>query len=154
MSRKLPAPIPFSRRLAAALGMSLVLIALCVIQPGPMQTEVLAASDYASQIHSQIHLYHEAAEQGSMDAQHMLGCFYDLGLGVPEDLEKAAYWYRKAAEQGHAEAQYNLGIMLYTGDGIPQDKKEGVQWLRKAAVQGYDEAQEYLDELPKTEGGR
>lgn len=44
--------------------------------------------------------------------------------------------------------------MLYTGDGIPQDKKEGVQWLRKAAAQGYPEAQEYLDELPKAEGGR
>lgn len=94
------------------------------------------------------------ADQGDVRAKYLLGDMYAEGIGVPQDKAKALYWFRKAAEQGHAEAQYNLGIMLYTGDGIPQDKKEGVQWLRKAAAQGYDEAQEYLDELPKAEGGR
>lgn len=103
----------------------------------------------------------KAAERPRLDADPQdaagrlaLGRAYEEGDGVPWDAAQAAVWYRKAAEQGHAEAQYNLGIMLYTGDGIPQDKKEGVQWLRKAAAQGYDEAQEYLDELPKAEGGR
>ncbi len=148
MFRKQPTLLPFPWRLAVILV--LVLSALSVIQPGPIQSEALAASDYASQAY----WYRKAAEQGDMDAQHLLGCLYDLGLGVPEDLKQAAYWYRKAAEQGHAEAQYNLGIMLHTGDGIPQDKAQGVQWLRKAAAQGYPEAQEYLEELPKAESGQ
>ena len=99
-------------------------------------------------------LYRSVAELGHVEAQYRLARMYDVGDGIPQDELQAAVWYRKAAEQGHAGAQYNLGIMLYTGDGIPQDKKEGVQWLRKAAAQGYDEAQEYLDELPKAEGGR
>ena len=45
------------------------------------------------------------AEQGHPDAQIMLGIFYELGVGIPQDYKEAAKWFRLAAEQGEPVAQ-------------------------------------------------
>lgn len=49
--------------------------------------------------------YHQAAEQGSVHAQEMLGRMYICGMGVPEDMHAALSWLRKAADQGSEQAQ-------------------------------------------------
>ena len=83
----------------------------------------------------------EAAEQGKVTAQFLLGFIYRDGRGVPQDGvpqddRQAVQWYRKAAEQGHESAQSNLGVMYHEGRGIPKDDRQAVQWYRKAAEQG------------------
>ena len=42
-----------------------------------------------------------AATHGDWDGQYNLGSFYEDGVGVAQDLEKAKYWYKAAAQQGH-----------------------------------------------------
>ncbi|OLY85295.1 Chitin synthase regulatory factor 3 [Smittium mucronatum] len=49
-----------------------------------------------------------AAEQGLSRAQFGMGYYYDIGIGVERDSEKAMQWYRKAAENGSIEAKERL----------------------------------------------
>ena len=53
----------------------------------------------------EISLLRKSAEQGDADAQHEMGGYYSVGLGVEKSQEQAIYWWRKAAEQGHEDAQ-------------------------------------------------
>jgi TPR repeat protein len=76
--------------------------------------------------------YLRSAQQGSVDAQFLLGGLYFLGQGVQEDNTEAARWFRMAAEQGHASAQYSLGVMYTTAGGVPQDYVQAHMWLNLA----------------------
>jgi TPR repeat protein len=91
--------------------------------------------------------YRLAAEQGSAEAQWLLGASYDSGDGVPEDDAEAVRWYRLAAEQGDARGQWSLGTMFLVGTGVPKDDAEAVNWFQKAADQGYVYGQLYLGNM-------
>jgi TPR repeat protein len=82
-----------------------------------------------------------AAEKGDPQAQRKLGIYYENGLGVPVDLEKAVYWFNEAAKNGDAEAQYFLGNYYKSGRIVKQDIKEAVVLYTMAAEQGYIYAQ-------------
>ena len=43
--------------------------------------------------------YRKAADLGSLDPQHLLGCFYFRGRGISRDHTNAVKWYREAAER-------------------------------------------------------
>jgi TPR repeat protein len=84
------------------------------------------------------------------EIQFMLGLSFDVGEGVPRNLEMARAWYRKAAMQGLKEAQYNLGLCYYgwaDGPGLQQIYQEAAIWFRKAAEQGCEKAQSRLSLL-------
>jgi len=51
----------------------------------------------------------KAAEQGLVDAQVVMGAFYDRGIGVEADRDQATKWYEKAAAQGHGTSLAILG---------------------------------------------
>lgn len=51
----------------------------------------------------------KAANQGIVDAQVVMGAFYDRGLGVVGDRDKATQWYEKAAAKGHGTSLAILG---------------------------------------------
>ena len=84
------------------------------------------------------------AEQGDADAQFNLGCVYDNGEGVAQDVREAARWFRLAADQGHTDAQYLLGAKYDYGRGVGQDDREAVRLYRLAADQGCESAQRTL----------
>jgi uncharacterized protein len=46
-----------------------------------------------------------AAAAGDAPGQYMLGRCYEMGVGVPVDLEKALHWYTTAAANGDVEAE-------------------------------------------------
>ena len=48
--------------------------------------------------------FRQAAAEGNANAQYNLGVLHNLGEGVRQSSEEAAWWYRKAAEKGHAGA--------------------------------------------------
>lgn len=77
------------------------------------------------------------AQEGDAYAQLNLGAFYDHGLKLEPDLDKAEYWYSQAALQGVPEAQFNLAHLLYTERS---DYQQAAQWMEKAAKQGVVEA--------------
>ena len=82
------------------------------------------------------------AEQGSADAQFLMGYMYDTGKGAaPKNYTEAVRWYRMAAEQGDAAAQTNLGRLYFTGRGVPKDVVEAARLFRLAAEQGNAKAQ-------------
>ena len=91
-----------------------------------------------------IKYFQQAAEQGHVIAQFVLGYSYYMGDGVAEDNYAAVSWFRKAAEQGDDDAQYYLGLCYYRGHGVTEDDYAAVSWFRKAAEANKTEAQSYL----------
>jgi hypothetical protein len=49
-----------------------------------------------------------AADQGFIDGEHNLACFYYEGKGTEVDLGKARYWFERAAAKGHERAKAAL----------------------------------------------
>ncbi len=81
--------------------------------------------------------YWKAAEQGSVDAQFLLGFMHDKGQGVLKTPRKPSGGSTSCwLAAGHAGAQYcYLGAMFDEGRGITKDYAEAARWYRKAAEQ-------------------
>ena len=91
-----------------------------------------------------IKLQKEAAEKGYVDAYYSLGDIYEYGIGVEEDLVKAAKWYLKAAENGHLEGSFRVGLMYEYGEGVEKNFKKAMEWYHVAASKEHLEAQYQL----------
>lgn len=81
------------------------------------------------------------AENGDVDAMHMLGLSLSNGVGISRNEETGAKWYRKAAELGHVQAQTCLAWNLEKGIGVTQNGEDAIKWYLKAAEQGDARAQ-------------
>ncbi len=77
-----------------------------------------------------------AAEQGSAEAQFMLGFLHRRGEGVSKDDITAAKFFRKAAEQGYVEAEEVYAQCLEAGIGMTANPKMAIEWYRRAADHG------------------
>lgn len=82
----------------------------------------------------------QAAEEGHIRAQLMLGVLHEDGAGVIQDYEQALEWYRQAALQGDTVAMYRVGSMLRRGVGADRDLIEAYAWCNIAAARGHHEA--------------
>ncbi len=100
------------RRLAAALGMGLVLAVLSLARPGPLQATPddpaasagqIAENDLPQGAREKAARHRKAAQAGNAEAQYKMGMAYNL-----HDKAQAVEWFRKAAEQGDAVAQQYL----------------------------------------------
>ena len=89
------------------------------------------------------------AKQGMAEAQFNLGNMYDMGLGVPQDHEKAVNWFRLAAEQEFEDAQFSLGMMYEFGLGVPRNYVQAHMWFNLASVNGHERAEDALDAVAK-----
>ncbi len=87
------------------------------------------------------------AEQGSAEAQYLLGVMYTEGKGAPKDDAEAVKWLQKAAEQGLARAQNDLGVKYEWGLGVSRDYAIALNWYRSAADQGIAFAQYNLGQM-------
>ena len=58
----------------------------------------------AQKFESAVQYYTQAAELGNAEAQYKLGCCYETGTGVEQDLNKAEFWIRQSADQGMQQA--------------------------------------------------
>ncbi len=88
--------------------------------------------------------FREAAEQGDITAQTMLGTMYLFGQGVQQDRQIAEKWLLKAAEANNTDAQSIIGMMYYNGMGVPRDLTKAVKWLTLAIENGDEEAKDML----------
>ena len=82
-------------------------------------------------------LFHQAAEQGNVDAQYFLGISYYYGNIVPKNHQEAIKWFQLAAAQGHLTSQTFIAAYYF----YAQDYTEAVKWFRNAAEQGEVTAQ-------------
>ena len=58
----------------------------------------------AQKYESAVQYYTRAAEMGNAEAQYRLGCCYETGIGVEQDLKEAEFWFRQSADQGMGQA--------------------------------------------------
>jgi len=81
-----------------------------------------------------------AAELGSIDAKFELSLYFEQGLGVPVDLEKAQHWLDLAAEAGHSRAIHNVGAAYAGGRRGEPDLAKAAQFYERAAAKGHGRA--------------
>ncbi|KVL08039.1 tetratricopeptide repeat protein [Burkholderia sp. MSMB1826] len=62
-----------------------------------------------------------AADRGYAPAQSALGMMYDMGMKLPQDLEKAVVLYRAAARQGDPLGLESMGTLYQQGRGVKQN---------------------------------
>lgn len=75
-----------------------------------------------------------AAQSGSAEAQFELAQLYEIGLGVPQDLDRALDLYNQSADQRYPDALNDLGFIYYQGGlGLTRDEKKGLEYFQKAA---------------------
>lgn len=74
-----------------------------------------------------------AVEHGSAAAAYRLGCCYEEGIDVEQDMAKAFELYKKGAEGGDCDAQYALVNCYEYGIGTEKDPKKAWEWLKKSA---------------------
>ncbi|CAH7148709.1 conserved exported hypothetical protein [Vibrio chagasii] len=79
-----------------------------------------------------------AADSSPKDSasQYQLAQAYELGIGVPKNIDDAFYWYSQSAENGNADGQFRLAELYLAGTGGEPDNKLALEWFIKAALHG------------------
>ena len=69
-----------------------------------------------------------------------IGYFFEKGLGVESNKEKAFEFYLKSARFGDYISQYNVAICYLNGVGIEKDVDKAFNFAYQSAVQNYEKA--------------
>lgn len=83
------------------------------------------------------------AKAGDLSSQLNLGYFYDLGIGVRQDRQKALQWYRRAYARGDASAATNIGLIYLEQNA----RQSAIRWFERALKRGDDDSALHLAEL-------
>ena len=76
-------------------------------------------------------------EELDMDTNMMndIGCFFEDGVCVKPDIQKAVYWYEQAIENGNDLARANLADVLRKGtQGYPKDLKRAFELYKECGL--------------------
>jgi len=97
------------------------------------------------------------AQLGDPAAQTLLAELFAAGLGVPRNMDDAAFWYKQAAENGDASAQFKYGLMLLEGKYVEADQGKAEELMQKAADAGnafaqFNHAQFLVSQKPGSSG--
>ena len=85
-------------------------------------------------------------KEGCDKCQLALGIFYQYGVTVEQDYEKAMELWEKSSKQGNGEATYKLAEAYDKGWGVKRDYEKGQQLFKKAYKQGYKFAECRIDD--------
>jgi TPR repeat protein len=79
----------------------------------------------------------KSAKLGFVDAQNLLGVWYNTGFYGAQNSEQSKYWFLRAAKQGCAASQYSIGIEYL------ELKRYGemMYWLNRSAEQNDADAE-------------
>jgi|GEM_PF-1000083 len=87
----------------------------------------------------------EGDSNGNADSTALLAQFYQYGLGVPKDMQRAIELYGKAIGFGQSKAATLLGDLYLKGDEmLPANISKAVTYYQKGADLGDSEAMGYL----------
>lgn len=89
----------------------------------------------------------EAAEAGDPISQMSMAGFYQSGMGVEQDNEKAIYWYTRAADAGNGDAAFMLGTIYHYGMGTDVDLDKARKYYQIATDNGNESASAMLATL-------
>ena len=91
----------------------------------------------------------EAANDGNVDAQALLGTIFHEGIGTERSPPDATYWWQRAAFSSHAGAQMMLGAAYHTDDVFKKDIVQEAHWIIRSCRQGNELAINYWETLSK-----
>ncbi len=138
--------LPLKRK---AIGSGLLILLLVSMVAGHYFTRAGDAS--SAMARGQYHLagdyYAIAAAEGNPIAATSLANLLYLGLGVDQDLPRAAGLYLQAAAKGHGPAQLNLGHLYSQGLGVTADPGRAFAWYRMSDIHGNPKAEYYLRQI-------
>lgn len=81
-------------------------------------------------------LFLKAAKAGDRSSELNVGYFYDAGIGVKRNREKALFWYRRAYKRGDASAASNIGTIWRDGGQLIR----ALGWFLRAVELGDGDA--------------
>jgi TPR repeat protein len=79
-------------------------------------------------LRSAFRLFLSGAKHGDPSAQHNLGYFYDVGIGVKPNREAALYWYKRAFRHGYRTAASNIGTIFRD----EKNMRQALSWFQRA----------------------
>lgn len=82
-----------------------------------------------------------------------IGYFFEKGLGVDPNREKAFEFYLKSARLGDFISQYNVAICYLNGVGVEKDVDKAFNFAYQSAVQNYEKAMLLLSNMYRTGTG-
>ena len=88
-----------------------------------------------------VYYFTDAANNGDMDAQYILGTIYYRGELGTVDYKKAFQYFEMAAEQNDPDSENWLAWMYYNGYGVEKDIDMAIRWYEVAAKEGLADAQ-------------
>ena len=129
-------------------GAYALVMLLCLATPARADMEeardLMEAGEYAAAKR----LFDVYARSGNAEAEELIGVMYALGLGVPQDDERAFEWYLRASLKGHPGAQSGLGWYYEVGRGIPApDLVRAYLWYALSAIGGDPDALVSLEQI-------
>lgn len=93
------------------------------------------------------HWWSLSSDQGFTPATCNLGCCYQQGHGVKQDLQMAIQLFNQAAKVDDIDAAYFLGLSYEFGAGVDADADSAIKWYKQAAKLGHPEAKSKLAEI-------
>jgi len=90
----------------------------------------------AGELRSAFRLMLNAAKLGDAAAQHGVGYYYHVGIGVKPSRASALGWYRRAYRKGYGFAANNVGT-IFRDEG---DTERALTWFQRAAKLGDTDA--------------
>jgi hypothetical protein len=85
-----------------------------------------------------------AATVDDHPAQALSSQFYQKGIGVPKNPERATWFAMHAARSGDVDSQFRYALFLETGAGVKPNMPEALSWYRKAADRNHRNAASVL----------
>jgi TPR repeat protein len=119
------------------------IVAVSVGLASPVVAELEDARDLmeAGQFEAAMAMLLPYARSGNADAEELIGVMYAMGLGVPQDDERAFEWYLRSSLKGHPGAQSGLGWYYELGRGLPApDLVRAYLWYGLSAIGGDPDA--------------
>ena len=91
--------------------------------------------------------FRSSGEKGNARALYCIAFYYEHGLGVEKDLEKAVDCLRKGGENGSCECLNDLAVMYEQGKGVKKDEHKALLLYQEAAQLGETSAKYNLGRM-------
>ncbi|TPW27613.1 sel1 repeat family protein [Pararhizobium mangrovi] len=97
------------------------------------------------------------AQKGKAASQTLLAEIFARGLGVPQNLDDAAFWYGQAAGNGDPAAEFRYALFLMAGKQVKKDVARAQKLMKAAADAGvpaaaFNHAQWLVSQTPGDTG--
>lgn len=104
------------------------------LQPDNVLAYQAAAVIYAQigRLKDSVAITSRAAALGDTTSMYEMSLYYQDGIGVPANTEKAFYWTRRAAKRDHVAAMQLMSEIYLEGLlGQPRDQEKAVEWAQR-----------------------